>query len=86
MPDIRVKIISASMGDVVGKVNGLARIDGRAYKFVGTAFGRYGGHNISVKLSPQARKWLKIRGYLVDDIEILIQETMNNLIRKVPLV
>jgi hypothetical protein len=73
---MEVKILSANMGDVVGKVKGSVKIDGRVYKFVGTAFGRFGGHNISVKLSPQARKWLKKRGYLIDDIEIAIQENI----------
>ncbi|MDG6927685.1 MAG: hypothetical protein JRN10_07420 [Nitrososphaerota archaeon] len=76
MPDIKVKVISASMGDIVGTLRGEVTIDGRKYKFTGTAFGRYGGHNVSVKLSPQARKQLKTRGYNVEDIEIAMQETI----------
>ncbi|MEM0097202.1 MAG: hypothetical protein QXY52_03595 [Conexivisphaerales archaeon] len=76
MPDIKIKVISANMGDIVGTLKGEVIIDGRNYKFVGTAFGRYGGHNISVKLSPQARVWLKTRGYNVEDIESAMQETI----------
>jgi len=56
---MEVKILSANMGNVVGKVKGLAKIDGNVYKFVGTTFGRFGGHNVSVKPLPQARRWLK---------------------------
>ncbi len=76
MPDIRVEVLSASMGDIVGTLNGLVTVDGKKYKFVGTAFGRYGGHNVSVRLSPQARKSLKNRGYDADEIEMAVQETI----------
>ncbi|MGC8661885.1 MAG: hypothetical protein ACP5TZ_05230 [Nitrososphaeria archaeon] len=76
MPDLKVKVVSASMGDIVGTLRGEVSVDGRKYKFVGTAFGRYGGHNVSVKLSPQARKQLEMMGYNVEDIEIAVQETI----------
>ena len=74
MPEIKVSVESASMGDIVGTIKGTVTVDGRKYKFVGTVFGRYGGQNVSVRLSPQARRQLKIKGYDVEEIEIAIQE------------
>lgn len=76
MPSIKVRVLEANMGDIVGTIKGEVEVDGRVYSFTGTAFGRYGGQNIHVKLSSAARASLRRRGYNFEEIEVAVQEAI----------
>ncbi len=71
---LKVVIKSVEMEDMAGYLKGNVMVDNKKYSFRCILFGNIGGQNVSVRLSPQARKWLSKRGYDANKIEDEIQK------------
>ncbi len=76
MQEFKVTVKLVEMKEMTGFMEGYVRIDGKRYSFTCILFGNIGGHNVSVKLSGQARKWLKKKGYDADEVEEEIQRSI----------
>jgi hypothetical protein len=75
---MEIFVTEAKMGSVAGFVKGYVLYEGLKLKFKGVAFGRYGGHNVSINFMPSSLKVLKAKGI---DYQQLLQEIQENIVR-----
>ncbi|MEM0117774.1 MAG: hypothetical protein QXV32_04950 [Conexivisphaerales archaeon] len=75
---MEIYITEAKMGSVAGFVKGYVVYEGLKLRFKGVAFGRYGGHNVSITFLPSSVKTLNERGI---DVQSLIQDIQENIVR-----
>lgn len=59
LPPYSVVIDEVSGGEVANVLRGYVEINGERIRFMGIAYGRYGGQNVAPKLSPVSKKRLK---------------------------
>jgi len=60
LPQYSIVIDEVSGGDIANILRGRIKVAGEEIKFTGIAYGRYGGQNVTPKLSPAARKKLRL--------------------------
>lgn len=75
---MEIIITDAKMGSVAGFVKGYIVYEGKKLRFKGVAFGRYGGHNVAIKLMPSAEKFIREKGIQLDSF---VQEIQENIVR-----
>jgi hypothetical protein len=73
---MKITVSSAQMGAVAGFIKGHIDIDGLTVNFVGTAYGRFSGHNISVRFSPAAKKKMVQRGLDPEQVALDAQQAL----------
>jgi hypothetical protein len=59
LPEYTVVIEEVSGGEVANILRGYIDVKGERIRFMGIAYGRYGGQNVAPKLSPTSKKKLK---------------------------
>jgi hypothetical protein len=64
-PPFEVTVDYISEGDVANLLRGYISIKGEKIRFTGVAYGRFGGQNVSVSLSPSAKK--RVKGVFGDE-------------------
>ena len=60
LPPYDVIIDDVSGGDIANILRGYIEVNGEKIRFMGIAYGRYGGQNVAPRLSPVSKKRLKI--------------------------
>jgi len=73
---MKITVSSAQMGAVAGFIRGHIDIDGLTVNFVGTAYGRFSGQNVSVRFSPAARKKMALRGLDPEQVALDVQQAL----------
>lgn len=68
-----VSIKNVVEGSVASKLTGFFFINKKKYIFSAIAFGRIGGHNVSVKISKSSSEEITKAGYDVEMILLLVQ-------------
>ena len=59
LPPYTVIIDEVSGGEVANVLRGYVEVNGEKIRFMGIAYGRYGGQNVAPRLSPVSKKRLK---------------------------
>jgi hypothetical protein len=59
LPPYNVIIDEVSGGDIANVLRGYIEVNGEKIRFMGIAYGRYGGQNVAPRLSPVSKKRLK---------------------------
>ena len=59
LPPYTVTIDEVSGGDIANILRGYIEVNGEKIRFMGIAYGRYGGQNVAPRLSPVSKKRLK---------------------------
>jgi len=59
IPPYNVIIDEVSGGDIANVLRGYIEVNGEKIRFMGIAYGRYGGQNVAPRLSPVSKKRLK---------------------------
>ena len=59
LPRYDVIIDEVSGGDIANVLRGYIEVNGEKIRFMGIAYGRYGGQNVAPRLSPVSKKRLK---------------------------
>lgn len=59
LPPYKVIIDDVSGGDIANVLRGYIEVNGEKIRFMGIAYGRYGGQNVAPRLSPVSKKRLK---------------------------
>ena len=59
LPAYGVVIEEVSGGEIANILRGYIAVAGQKIRFMGVAYGRYGGQNVAPRLSPAAKKKLK---------------------------
>ncbi len=59
LPPYNVIIDEVSGGDIANILRGYIEVNGEKIRFMGIAYGRYGGQNVAPRLSPVSKKRLK---------------------------
>ncbi len=59
LPHYAVVIDEVSGGDIANVLRGYIEVNGEKIRFMGIAYGRYGGQNVAPRLSPVSKKRLK---------------------------
>jgi hypothetical protein len=59
LPAYSVTIDEVSGGDIANVIRGYIEVNGEKIRFMGIAYGRYGGQNVAPRLSPVSKKRLK---------------------------
>ncbi len=73
---INVIVKSARGGNIASKLNGVFFLRGKEFKFKALAYGRIGGHNISLNISKSALKEITLMGVDPDIIYLRIQRKL----------
>lgn len=73
---INVIVNSARGGNIASKLNGVFFLKGKEFKFRALAFGRIGGHNISLNISKSVLKEITSMGLDPDMIFLRIQRKL----------
>lgn len=76
--DIPVTIFvkSARGSEVASKLAGYFMVKGMQFKFTAVAFGRIGGHNVSVNISKAAAEKIRKMGVDPDRLQLLMQRKL----------
>ena len=75
-PTIDVYVTNSSGGEIASKLSGYFIIADNKFRFSAIAFGRIGGHNISLKISKTTTKRIIEIGYDVEELELIIQRKL----------
>lgn len=59
LPEYTIVIDEVSGGDIANVLRGYISVNGEKIRFMGIAYGRYGGQNVAPRLSPSSKKRLK---------------------------
>jgi hypothetical protein len=73
---IDVYVTNSSGGEIASKLSGYFIIADNKFSFSAIAFGRIGGHNISLKISKKTSKRIVEIGYNVEELELTIQRKL----------
>ncbi len=73
---INVIVKSARGGNIASKLTGVFFLGGKEFKFKALAYGRIGGHNISLNVSKTVLKEIKSMGMDPDMIYLRIQRKL----------
>ena len=73
---IDVYITSCSGGEIASKVQGFILLNNQRFRFSSIAFGRIGGHNVSITLSNISISKLKKMGIDPDELQLLAQRKL----------
>jgi hypothetical protein len=60
LPAYSVVVDEVTGGEIANIIRGYIVVAGQKIRFTGIAYGRYGGQNVAPRLSPAAKKKLKI--------------------------
>jgi hypothetical protein len=71
-----VYVTNSRGGEIASKVRGHFVIDDLRFPFSALAFGRIGGHNISLRLSKTTLDTLRKKGYEPERVELEIQQKL----------
>lgn len=72
----QIYVEKASGGEYASKLRGYFVVKGTKLKFNAIAFGRIGGHNISLNLTKRALSKLKEFGYDTEDFQLMLQRKL----------
>ena len=75
-PSVDVYVTHSSGGEIASKLTGYFIIADYKFRFSAIAFGRIGGHNISLKISKKTTKMISEIGYNVEELKLTIQRTL----------
>jgi hypothetical protein len=73
---VDVFINNSSGGEVASKLTGYFIVNNKSFRFSAIAFGRIGGHNISLKLSTSSINKLKIMEIDPEKLQLIIQRKL----------
>ena len=73
---IDVFITSSSGGEVASKLNGYLIFNNHRFRFTSVAFGRIGGHNVSIKLSNTSISTIKKMGVDPEELQLTVQRKL----------
>jgi hypothetical protein len=60
LPDYQVVVDDVTGGEIANIIRGYIAVNGEKIRFKGIAYGRYGGQNVAPRLSPIAKKRVKV--------------------------
>jgi hypothetical protein len=60
LPPYNVIIDEVSGGEIANVLRGYIEVNGEKIRFMGIAYGRYGGQNVAPRLSPVSKKRLRL--------------------------
>ena len=60
LPDYQVVVDDVTGGEIANIIRGYIAVNGEKIRFKGIAYGRYGGQNVAPRLSPLAKKRVKV--------------------------
>ena len=72
----QIYVENAQGGEYASKLRGYFVVKGMKLKFNAIAFGRIGGHNISLNLTKKALSKLKEFGYDTEDFQLRLQRKL----------
>ena len=72
----QIYVENAQGGEYASKLRGYFVVKGIKLKFNAIAFGRIGGHNISLNLTKKALSKLKEFGYDTEDFQLMLQRKL----------
>jgi hypothetical protein len=75
-PSVDVYVTHSSGGEIASKLTGYFIIADYKFRFSAIAFGRIGGHNISLKISKKTTKMISEIGYNVEELKLTIQRKL----------
>lgn len=73
---LTVFVRSTSGGEIASKLNGHFLIGNQEFRFRAVAFGRIGGHNISLELSKRTIQRIRKLGLDPDEIHLSVQRKL----------
>ncbi len=74
--NLKIFIKKVSGSEIASKLVGQFILDTQIFKFTSIAFGRIGGHNISISLSKTITEKIKKLGYDPEIIQLIIQRKL----------
>ena len=74
--DLKVHINNVHGSQMAAKITGNFTIDKNEFRFTAIAFGRIGGQNVGAKLSQSTEKELENLGYDVEEVILLLQQSL----------
>ncbi|MDX1372121.1 MAG: hypothetical protein R3321_06605 [Nitrososphaeraceae archaeon] len=74
--EVKVFVTKSSGGSVASKIQGYFEINNESIKFTSIAFGRIGGHNVSIKLSNIAIAKIKKMNIDPDNLQLVVQRKL----------
>ena len=74
--ELEVFITKSSGGSVASKIHGYFVINDESIKFTSIAFGRIGGHNVSIKLSNVAIAKIKKMNIDPENLQLAVQRKL----------
>lgn len=74
--DPEIYVETAQGGQYASKLRGYFIVKGTKFKFNAIAFGRIGGHNISLNLTKKTLSKLEEFGYDTEDFQLLLQRKL----------
>ena len=73
---IDVFITRCSGGEVASKLQGFVILNNHRFRFTSVAFGRIGGHNVSIKLSNTSISKIKKMGVDPEELQLTVQRKL----------
>ncbi len=74
--EIKVYITNVYEGDVASKVRGYFVIDEEKIRFSSIAFGRIGGHNVSLSIAKKSEQLIRKKNLDPEMVQIIIQRKL----------
>ena len=75
-PDVTVFITNASGEGVASKIQGYFILNNERFRFSSIAFGRIGGHNVSLKIANSSLQKIKKMGIDTENLQLIIQRKL----------
>jgi len=60
LPEYQIVVDDVTGGEIANIIRGYIAVNGEKIRFKGIAYGRYGGQNVAPRLSPLAKKRVKV--------------------------
>jgi hypothetical protein len=78
LPDYQVVVDDVTGGEIANIIRGYIAVNGEKIRFKGIAYGRYGGQNVAPRLSPLAKKRVKV---VFGDVSKFEEDLQQKLVR-----
>ena len=78
LPEYHIVVDDVTGGEIANIIRGYIEVNGERIRFKGIAYGRYGGQNVAPRLSPLAKKRLKV---VFGDVSKFEEDLQQKLVR-----
>ena len=78
LPEYKIVVDDVTGGEIANIIRGYIAVNGEKIRFKGIAYGRYGGQNVALRLSPASKKRVKA---VFGDVSRFEQDLQEKLVR-----